>query len=42
MPGKVPFSMGGEPITQQEAMETVLCIWSTTKPRNKIKVTLSL
>lgn len=42
LPGKVPFSMGGEPITQKEAMETVLCIWSTTKPRNKIKVTRSL
>lgn len=42
LPGKKPFTMGGEPITQQEAMETVLCIWSTTKPRNKIKVTRSL
>lgn len=41
LPGRKPFTMGGEPITHQEALETVLCIWSTT-PKHLIKVTKSL
>lgn len=41
LPGRKPFTMGGEPITQKEALETVLCIWSTT-PKHLIKVTTSL
>lgn len=38
LPGQKPFTMGGSPMTHKEALETVLCIWSTTKPREAIKV----
>jgi hypothetical protein len=38
LPGQKQFTMGGEPMTHREALETVLCIWSTTKPREAIKV----
>lgn len=32
LPGYKPFSMGsGQPITEAEALETVKCIWATTK-----------
>lgn len=42
LPGRVPFTMGGAPMTHAEALETVLCIWATTKPRSAIKVTASI
>jgi hypothetical protein len=31
------FTMGGQPMTKKEALETVQCIWATT-PKDEIKV----
>lgn len=37
LPGRKPFTMGGQPMTRQEALETVQCIWATT-PKERVKV----
>lgn len=37
LPGRKEFTMGGQPMTAKEALETVQCIWATT-PKDKIKV----
>lgn len=38
LPSGKTFSMGGLPMTRTEALETVQCIWATTKPKEAIKV----
>jgi hypothetical protein len=38
LPDGKTFTMGGEPMTHKEALETVQCIWATTKPKDEIKV----
>lgn len=38
LPGRKEFTMGGLPMTHKEALETVQCIWATTKPKDNIKV----
>ena len=37
LPDQKPFTMGGEPMTHQEALETVWTIWATTD-KSKIQV----
>jgi len=37
LPDQKPFTMGGEPMTHQEALETVWTIWATTD-KSKIRV----
>lgn len=37
LPNRKPFTMGGLPMTQQEALETAQCIWAKT-PKDAIKV----